>query len=92
MKLYPLADWPTLTEKRKLGFTPEELSGARQQPDICAVLTGQKGRPKRGEWYLSGAIPQAYRAPNDLPMEFHMLRLVRVKERTVTTIISDPFK
>ena len=26
--------------------------------------------PKRGEWYLSGAIVQAWRAPNDLDQTF----------------------
>ena len=26
--------------------------------------------PKAGEWYISGAIPQAYQAPNDLGIEF----------------------
>ena len=92
MKFYPLADWPTLTEMRKLGFTPAELSGVRQRHDIRAVLTGQRGHPRSGEWYLSGAIPEAYRAPNALTTDYHLLRLVRVKERTVTTIISDPFK
>ena len=27
-------------------------------------------KPKKGEWYVSGAIPMAYRAPNDLPTEY----------------------
>lgn len=26
--------------------------------------------PKKGEYYVSGAIPEAYRAPNDLPTEY----------------------
>lgn len=29
--------------------------------------------PKRGEWYVSGAIPQAYRMPNDAGPSFVML-------------------
>jgi len=28
--------------------------------------TGEYRAPKRGEWYLSGAIIDAYQAPNDL--------------------------
>jgi hypothetical protein len=31
-----------------------------------AVATGEFRPPRQGEWYLSGAIPAAYRAPNDL--------------------------
>jgi hypothetical protein len=30
------------------------------------VETGEQQQPKQGEWYLSGAIPEAYQAPNDL--------------------------
>lgn len=30
--------------------------------------------PKRGEYYLSGAIPQAWLAPNDLTMMFHVVK------------------
>lgn len=29
--------------------------------------------PKRGEWYVSGAIPQAWRMPNDAGPSFVML-------------------
>jgi hypothetical protein len=32
--------------------------------------TGEFRAPKRGEYYLSGAIIQAYRAPNDLSQEY----------------------
>ena len=39
-----------------------------------------------GEWYLSGAIPEAYKAPNDLSTPFHILRLVRVETKLVTTL------
>lgn len=28
------------------------------------------GAPRKGEYYVSGAIPQAYIAPNDLTMEY----------------------
>ncbi|MGO7308822.1 hypothetical protein ACCS91_33745 [Rhizobium ruizarguesonis] len=29
--------------------------------------------PKKGEFYLSGAIVQAYRAPNDLTTPYHVV-------------------
>lgn len=30
------------------------------------IRTGERRPPKKGEWYISGAIPKAYKAPNDL--------------------------
>jgi len=32
-------------------------------------------RPKKGEWYLSGAIPKGYQAPNDLSQEYLVINL-----------------
>ena len=40
-----------------------------------ATRTFENRPPKAGEWYLSGAIPEAYRAPNDLSAAFHILKL-----------------
>jgi hypothetical protein len=41
-------------------------------------------RPKKGEYYVSGAIPEAYRAPNDLPTEYLVVeRLVEHKLKQV---------
>lgn len=43
--------------------------------------------PKKGEWYLSGAIPMAYKAPRDLSTSYivvkptHFARTVQVRER-----------
>lgn len=38
------------------------------------VKTGEFRPPKRGEYYLSGAIPTAYYAPNDLTQAFYIMR------------------
>lgn len=38
--------------------------------------TGEFRNPKRGEYYLSGAIVEAYRAPNDLSTPFWIARFV----------------
>jgi hypothetical protein len=46
--------------------------------------TGEFRAPKKGEYYLSGAIPEAYRAPNDLSMEFHILREINPPAQTIT--------
>lgn len=53
------------------------------QLQIMAKRTCEFRAPKKGEWYLSGAIPVAYRAPNNLSMEFHIMRLVIVKRVTM---------
>jgi hypothetical protein len=37
---------------------------------------GEFRTPLRGEWYLSGSIPAAYCAPNDLTGEYHILERV----------------
>ncbi len=39
--------------------------------------TGEKRCPKKGEYYLSGAIVEAYLAPNDLSTEFYIAKLVK---------------
>ena len=70
-KLYPLADYHP---ERKTA-----VSGV-VQGSIMAVNSGIKRPPKKGEWYLSGAIVAAYKAPNDLSTPYVIANLVRVKE------------
>ena len=57
--------------------------------DVKAVFSGEKRPPKKGEWYLSGAVVGAYKAPNDLSTAYHIARLVKVKRVTVERI--EPF-
>lgn len=40
------------------------------------VATGEFRAPRKGEWYLSGAIIEAYRAPNDLSTLYWIARTV----------------
>ena len=42
-----------------------------------AVKTHEFRCPKKNEWYLSGALPTAYRAPNDLSQAYGIMRLVK---------------
>lgn len=45
--------------------------------DAKARMTGEYRAPKKGEWFLSGATPEAYQAPTDMPgQEYQILRLV----------------
>jgi hypothetical protein len=39
--------------------------------------------PKKGEWYLSGAIPVAYCAPNDFTTAYHIMKIVKIKRYEV---------
>jgi hypothetical protein len=45
--------------------------------------TGEHRPPRKGEWYLSGAIIEGYKAKNDLSDAFHIGQLCRVKRRVV---------
>jgi hypothetical protein len=38
------------------------------------VKSGEFRPPRRGEWYLSGAIPQAWQAPNNFKTAYSILR------------------
>ncbi len=49
-------------------------SGSHAKHAPHYVATGDKRPPKRGEWYLSGAIVEAYKAPNDLTSTYWIAR------------------
>lgn len=101
---YPVADYIPMADRNALGVdsraTVAELLLRTPHPKlnvpslrIMAVFTGEKRRPKKGEWYLSGAVVEAYRAPNDLPTEFHIAKLVLVEEQLIlkrTLLASSP--
>ena len=57
--------------------------------NVHAKRTGEFRCPKKGEWYLSGAIIEAYHAPNDLTTEYHIAVLVKTKTETKTTVTED---
>jgi hypothetical protein len=71
MKTYKLADYMKRHEFERFGVN--------NHAKIRAIFTGEKRPPKAGEWYLSGAIVEAYRAPNDLSTPYHIARLVKVE-------------
>jgi len=73
---YPLAD-----------YHPENF----RHHNIKAKWNGEKRQPKKGEWYLSGAIIEAYQAKNDLSSVFHIATLCQVvtQIKEITTIIKE---
>jgi hypothetical protein len=95
-KFFRLADYLNNKDKEKLGIDINTKMHFRGFPSvgdcghgedfftIAAIATGEKRPPKKGEWYLSGSIIEAYRAFDDLSTSYHIAKLV--KTRTVTTI------
>jgi hypothetical protein len=83
-KLYDVRDRLTEADLAKLGLTIQTALGYRNF--VKAIQTGEFRPPRQGEWYLSGAIVEAYRAPNDLTTDYFLARLVKVKTVTVTLI------
>lgn len=90
-RLYPVGDSLNFEERKALNIdigSSVFLHSIGTHPKGVAVIrTGVFRCPKKGEWYISGAIPAGYRAPNDLSTMFHIGRLVKVK--TTTTIVHE---
>lgn len=95
MKTYPIAGEDTrhvadVLIAKGMSVT-DAFSLARRHPiqpgpkieTIQAVRAGRFAPPKKGEWYLSGAIVAAYHAPNDLSAPYHLARLVKVTTERV---------
>jgi len=72
--------------RKTLHPVADRVPGVHAGVQVRAIYTGEKRPPRKGEWYLSGAIPEAYRAPNDLTTPFHIATLVRVHTETVVVV------
>lgn len=55
-------------------------SNAQALKFIATKPTGEYRRPVRGEWYLSGAEPEAYQASSTLSLEYYIAELVVLKK------------
>ena len=69
----------------------EEKLPMFQRHDIKAIKINEFRAPKSGEWYISGAIPEAYRAYTDYNEEskYQIAKLVRTKTITETIYVED---
>lgn len=47
------------------------------------------GTPKEGQWYVSGAVPMAYRAPKDLSSSFMIVRPTFYAEQVQQWVAGD---
>lgn len=59
-----------------------QLAGGKKSNILRARWTGEMRPPRKGEWYLSGAVIEAYQAPNDLTTPYYIAELVGVKKVT----------
>jgi hypothetical protein len=49
-------------------------------------MTGEFRPPKAGEWYISGAIPEAYKALMDFTSSFQIAKEVIVTKKVIETV------
>ena len=83
--LYPLADRPSSQESRS--FNLPKAGGLFVTKDLRVKPTGEIRRPQYGEWFLSGAIIEGYRAKIDhLSTPYYIAKLVLTKTETKVTI------
>ena len=54
-------------------LTFEDLPGGVGAGARCFFRTIGHRAPKKGEWFVSGAIPRAYRARGDLTSEYYVV-------------------
>jgi hypothetical protein len=64
------------------GVTAEERKARAFWTGVCRA-------PKKGEWYLSGAIIEAYKAPNNLTIEYPIAKLMLLEAQLELRIYRD---
>lgn len=86
--IYPLGETPTADETGGASFNERFYSQTLNagSEKFKAVATGEFRPPRKGEWYLSGAIVTAYKAANDLGMSFHIAKLAKVEKIITETV------
>ncbi len=47
--------------------------------DCRARATGEYRKPRKGEWFLSGAIVEGYQAVSDMASAYYIAELVEIK-------------
>ena len=61
----------------------------KRTKDTRAIKTGEFRNPIKGEWYLSGAIGEAYQAPNDLSYPHYIAQIIETKQIRIRVITGD---
>ncbi len=73
-------DVNVMTKRKVSGYTQYDPSLNSKKNTIYEYR-----KPLKGEWFLSGAVPAAYRAARDLSISYYIVELVLVKTITITT-------
>jgi len=68
-KIYPLGDSLELNEIYELNKPLQENIEFKR---YSVASTGIFREPKKGEWFISGAIPKGYKAPNNLSQKYYI--------------------
>lgn len=106
-KIFPLVDRITDEDKKALGLELDKLETSHTRIDtkttpgtsprfgefvlVGAVMTGDYRPPKMGEWYISGAIPEAYRQPREgATIPARIATLVKYKTETIIKVTVIP--
>lgn len=81
MTTYPLGDSLNSEERKRFNLTLNQGISIDILPCkyVQAIQTNEFRKPRKGDWYLSGAIPKAYKAENDLPSEYRIMQLIEVE-------------
>ncbi len=77
---------PTTLRFEDLGRPGERVIGGA----VCFYEVVGKRAPKKGEWFISGAIPVAYKAKNDLVSEYLVARPTHFAEPARGFVKGDP--
>ncbi len=76
---YPIGDTLTREEAGGAEFKERFAGSYMENRHFRVIPTGEKRAPKKGEWYLSGALVTGYRSPSDATAEYLIAKLVRVE-------------
>lgn len=85
MRLYPVSGMDALRASLTTKILPSYMGNDAKGLRARHKSPRQLRAPKKGEWYLSGAIPMAYRAPNDLRGIYYIMDIVEVETKTTVT-------
>jgi len=68
---------------RRIEMSKKYHAASWVDPNPWFERTGEYRPPKKGEYYISGAIPEVYQAPNDLGQSHVIARPISNPPRTI---------
>jgi hypothetical protein len=68
---------------RRIEMSKKYHAASWVDPNRWFERTGEYRPPKKGEYYISGAIPEVYKAPNDLSQDHTIATPIPNPPRTI---------